>query len=112
MAGHDEHEDAARDQFARLPSSATIATIIMVRPPNAAPPSSTVTRNEIPTIRYRSGPAPLSASDGRKYLRATTGFVPARAVQNVYFTDNEDEIEGRTDKVEGRVLRTEFLKKA
>jgi protein PhnA len=29
-----------------------------------------------------------------------------------HLTDNEDEIEGRTDKVKGLVLRTEFLKKA
>ncbi len=32
--------------------------------------------------------------------------------KNIHLTDNEDEIEGRTDKVKGLVLRTEFLKKA
>jgi protein PhnA len=33
-------------------------------------------------------------------------------IRNIHLTDNEDEIEGRTDKVKGLVLRTEFLKKA
>jgi len=33
-------------------------------------------------------------------------------IKNIHLTDNEDEIEGRTDKVKGLVLRTEFLKKA
>ncbi len=31
---------------------------------------------------------------------------------NIHLTDDPDEIEGRTDKVKGLVLRTEFLKKA
>ena len=33
-------------------------------------------------------------------------------IKNIRLTDNADEIEGRTDKVKGLVLRTEFLKKA
>jgi protein PhnA len=33
-------------------------------------------------------------------------------IRNIHLTDNEDEIEGRTDKVKGLVLRTEFLKEA
>jgi hypothetical protein len=33
-------------------------------------------------------------------------------IRNIHLTDNEDEIEGRTDKVKSLVLRTEFLKKA
>lgn len=33
-------------------------------------------------------------------------------IRNIHLTGNEDEIEGRTDKVKGLVLRTEFLKKA
>jgi protein PhnA len=33
-------------------------------------------------------------------------------IRGIHLTDNEDEIEGRTDKVKGLVLRTEFLKKA
>ena len=33
-------------------------------------------------------------------------------IRNIRLTDSEDEIEGRTDKVKGLVLRTEFLKKA
>jgi hypothetical protein len=65
-------------QFGRLPSSATIPAIIIARPPNAAPPSSTVTRNEIPAIRYRSDSALLSATGGRKYLRTTTGLLRRR----------------------------------
>jgi protein PhnA len=32
-------------------------------------------------------------------------------VKNIRLTGSEDEIEGRTDKVKGLVLRTEFLKK-
>lgn len=33
-------------------------------------------------------------------------------IRNIRLTDNEDEVEGRTDKIKGLVLRTEFLKKA
>jgi protein PhnA len=33
-------------------------------------------------------------------------------IRNIHLTDNEDEIEGRTDKVKGLLLRAEFLKKA
>ena len=33
-------------------------------------------------------------------------------VKNIRLTDDPAEIEGRTDKVKGLVLRTEFLKKA
>lgn len=33
-------------------------------------------------------------------------------VKNIRLTDNEQEIEGRADKVKDLVLRTEFLKKA
>src|SRR5229473_5113105 len=33
-------------------------------------------------------------------------------IKGTHLTDNADEIEGRTDKVKGLVLRTEFLKKA
>ena len=33
-------------------------------------------------------------------------------IRNIHLTDNEGEIEGRTDKVKGLVLRTEFLRKA
>jgi protein PhnA len=32
-------------------------------------------------------------------------------IRGIHLTDNADEIEGRTDKVKGLVLRTEFLKK-
>jgi protein PhnA len=33
-------------------------------------------------------------------------------IRDIHLADNADEIEGRTDKVKGLVLRTEFLKKA
>lgn len=33
-------------------------------------------------------------------------------IKNIRFNGNEDEIEGRTDKVKGLVLRTEFLRKS
>jgi len=33
-------------------------------------------------------------------------------IKNIRLTDNAGEIEGRTDKIKGLVLRTEFLKKA
>lgn len=33
-------------------------------------------------------------------------------VKNIRLTGDEEEVEGRTDKVKGLVLRTEFLKKA
>jgi protein PhnA len=33
-------------------------------------------------------------------------------IRGIHLTDNADEIEGRTNKVKGLVLRTEFLKKA
>ena len=38
--------------------------------------------------------------------------VARRGRQRIHLTDDADEIEGRTDKVKGLVLRTEFLKKA
>jgi protein PhnA len=44
------------------------------------------------------------------------GFIPetvaASLIRNIHLTGNADAIEGRTDKVKGLVLRTEFLKKA
>jgi protein PhnA len=33
-------------------------------------------------------------------------------IKGIHLTGNADEVEGRTDKVKGLVLRTEFLKKA
>jgi protein PhnA len=33
-------------------------------------------------------------------------------IRGIHLTDDPAEIEGRTDKVKGLVLRTEFLKKA
>ncbi|PBB64903.1 PhnA protein [Mesorhizobium sp. WSM4312] len=33
-------------------------------------------------------------------------------IKNIHLTGNEDEVEGRAEKVKNLVLRTEFLKKA
>ncbi|WP_024577318.1 MULTISPECIES: alkylphosphonate utilization protein [unclassified Afipia] len=47
-----------------------------------------------------------------KVKGSSSGIKRGTAVKNIHLTDNEDEIEGRTDKIKGLVLRTEFLKKA
>jgi protein PhnA len=47
-----------------------------------------------------------------KVKGASSGLKRGTVVKNIHLTDNEDEIEGRTDKIKGLVLRTEFLKKA
>ena len=47
-----------------------------------------------------------------KVKGSSSGLKRGTVVKNIRLTDNEDEIEGRTDKVKGLVLRTEFLKKA
>jgi uncharacterized Zn ribbon protein len=59
-----------------------------------------------------------SKSDARHFRVAgterysSTVFKRGTMMRGVHLTDNADEIEGRTDKVKGLVLRTEFLKKA
>ena len=46
-------------------------------------------------------------------LKGSSTVLKRRTViKGIHLTDNADEIEGRTDKVKGLVLRTEFLKKA
>ena len=47
-----------------------------------------------------------------KVKGSSSGLKRGTVVKNIRLTDNEDEIEGRTDKIKGLVLRTEFLKKA
>ncbi len=47
-----------------------------------------------------------------KVKGSSSGLKRGTVVKNIHLTGNEDEIEGRTDKIKGLVLRTEFLKKA
>ncbi|MEH2529897.1 protein PhnA [Bradyrhizobium sp. AZCC 1588] len=47
-----------------------------------------------------------------KLKGSSTVLKRGTVIKNIHLTDNEEEIEGRTDKVKGLVLRTEFLKKA
>jgi protein PhnA len=47
-----------------------------------------------------------------KLKGSSTVLKRGTVIKNIRLTDNADEIEGRTDKVKGLVLRTEFLKKA
>jgi protein PhnA len=49
---------------------------------------------------------------GLKLRDSSTALKRGTMIRNIHLTENEDEIEGRTDKVKGLVLRTEFLKKA
>jgi len=47
-----------------------------------------------------------------KLKGSSTVLKRGTVIRGIRLTDNADEIEGRTDKVKGLVLRTEFLKKA
>ena len=47
-----------------------------------------------------------------KLKGSSTVLKRGTVIKNIHLTDNKDEIEGRTDKVKGLVLRVEFLKKA
>ena len=47
-----------------------------------------------------------------KVKGSSTVLKRGTVIKNIRLTDDPDEIEGRTDKVKGLVLRTEFLKKA
>ena len=47
-----------------------------------------------------------------KVKGSSSGLKRGTVVKNIRLTDDSDEIEGRTDKIKGLVLRTEFLKKA
>lgn len=46
-----------------------------------------------------------------KVKGSSTGLKRGTVVKNIHLSGNEDEIEGRTDKIKGLVLCTEFLKK-
>ena len=47
-----------------------------------------------------------------KLKGSSTVLKRGTVIRNIHLTDDPAEIEGRTDKVKGLVLRTEFLKKA
>ncbi len=47
-----------------------------------------------------------------KVKGSSSGLKRGTVVKNIHLTDDPAEIEGRTDKIKGLVLRTEFLKKA
>ncbi|MBS0249197.1 MAG: alkylphosphonate utilization protein, partial [Proteobacteria bacterium] len=47
-----------------------------------------------------------------KLKGSSTVIKRGTVIKNIRFNGSEDEIEGRTDKVKGLVLRTEFLRKA
>jgi len=44
-----------------------------------------------------------------KLKGSSTVLKRGTVIKNIHLTDDPDEIEGRTDKVKGLVLRTEFL---
>jgi protein PhnA len=47
-----------------------------------------------------------------KLKGSSTVLKRGTVIKNIHLTYDPDEIEGRTDKVKGLVLRTEFLKKS
>ena len=47
-----------------------------------------------------------------KLKGSSTVLKRGTVIRNIHLIDDADEIERRTDKVKGLVLRTEFLKKA
>ncbi len=46
-----------------------------------------------------------------KLKGSSTVLKRGTVIKNIHLTDNANEIEGRSDKVKGLVLKTEFLKK-
>jgi protein PhnA len=68
-------------------------------------------------VRDSNG-APLAEGDSVTLIKdlklkgSSTVLKRGTMIKGIHLTDNADEIEGRTDKVKGLVLRTEFLKKA
>ena len=68
-------------------------------------------------VRDSNG-APLAEGDTVTLIKdlklkgSSTMLKRGTVIKNIHLTDNGDEIEGRTDRVKGLVLRTEFLKKA
>jgi len=76
-------------------------------------------RNRIMDIKVRdSNGALLAEGDSVTLIKdlklkgSSTVLKRGTVIRGIHLTDNADEIEGRTDKVKGLVLRTEFLKKA
>ena len=47
-----------------------------------------------------------------KLRGSSTSLKRGTVIRGIRLTGNEGEIEGRTDKIKGLVLKTEFLKKA
>jgi len=76
-------------------------------------------RNRIMDVKVRdSNGALLAEGDSVTLIKdlklkgSSTVLKRGTVIRGIHLTDNADEIEGRTDKVKGLVLRTEFLKKA
>jgi protein PhnA len=83
------------------------------------PPIPSHHQEEIMDIKVRDSNGALLAEGDTvtlikdlKLKGSSTVLKRGTVIKNIHLTDNEDEIEGRTDKVKGLVLRTEFLKKA
>ena len=69
-------------------------------------------RSGIPTAQLLAEGDSVTLIKDLKLKGSSTVLKRGTVIRNIHLTDNEDEIEGRTDKVKGLVLRTEFLKKA
>jgi len=68
-----------------------------------------------PLIRLSNGAQLAEGVTPIKDLKlkgSSTVLKRGTVIRNIHLADDPDEIEGRTDKVTGLVLRTEFLKKA
>jgi len=68
-------------------------------------------------VRDSNGAAPTEGDTvtlikDLKLKGSSTVIKRGTVIRNIHLTDDPAEIEGRTDKVKGLVLRTEFLKKA
>ena len=63
-------------------------------------------------VTLRRKPPPVTRIKDLKLKGSSTVLKRGTVIKNIHLTEDADEIEGRTDKVKGLVLRTEFLKKA
>src|SRR4051812_22157220 len=84
-----------------------------------SPPSLLLQESTTMDIKVRdSNGAALAEGDNVTLIKdlklkgSSTVLKRGTVIRGIHLTDNADEIEGRTDKVKGLVLRTEFLKKA
>jgi protein PhnA len=74
--------------------------------------------NDMDIVVKDSNGTPLSEGDSVTVIKdlkvkgSSTVLKRGTVIKNIRFNGSEDEIEGRTDKVKGLVLRTEFLKKS